>query len=84
MKTKRPKIHPADEFAAKVIADAVEWTAFVYPGRRISTRHASREKAREEASKMADKYKRPALVYAVTEKGQSALADTIKPSPRAA
>lgn len=75
--TKRP--HPADEFNAKVIADAVEWTAFTQAGGRITERFNDRPAAEAAAQRLANQFRRPALVYAISAEGRSALAATINP-----
>lgn len=74
------KPHPADLFNGSVIANAVEWSAFTQAGGRLTRHFPSRVEARHAAQRMADEFRRPALVYAIDRNGHSAVADTIQPS----
>lgn len=74
------KPHPADLFNGSVIANAVEWSAFTQGGGRLTRHFPSRVEARHAAQRMADQFRRPALVYAIDRNGRSAVADTLKPS----
>lgn len=78
--------HPADDFEAKVIAEADHWTAFQMrgPTDRAKAKTATREEARAEALRMVREHPtRPAMIYAVTAAGRQALADTIQPERKA-
>lgn len=74
------KPHPADLFNGSVIANAVEWSAFTQGGGRLTRHFGSRVEARHAAQRMADEFRRPALVYAIDRNGRSAVADTVQPS----
>lgn len=78
--------HPADEFEAKVIAEADHWTAFQMRGptdREKATR-PTREEARAEAQRMVREHPtRPAMIYAVNAAGRQALAETVQPERKA-
>lgn len=74
------KPHPADLFNGSVIANAVEWSAFTQAGGRLTRHFGSRVEACHAAQRMADQFRRPALVYAIDRNGRSAVADTIQPS----
>lgn len=74
------KPHPADLFNGSVIANAIEWSAFTQAGGRLTRHFGSRVEARHAAQRMADQFRRPALVYAIDRNGRSAVADTIQPN----
>jgi hypothetical protein len=78
--------HPADDFEAKVIAEADHWTAFQMRGPRAreKSKCSSREEARAEGLRMVREHpSKPAMIYAVTAAGRQALAETIQPERQA-
>lgn len=77
MMPKRP--HPADAFNAGIVAAAIEWTAHMPAGERPTERFTDRSAAEAAAQRLAARFRRPALVYAVNAAGRSALAATISP-----
>ncbi|CAH1672367.1 MULTISPECIES: hypothetical protein [unclassified Chelatococcus] len=74
------KPHPSDIWSENVIAEAVEFTAFCQGGGRITQRFDNRTDAEAAAQRLADQYRRTALVYGISAEGRSALAATIHPS----
>lgn len=78
--------HPADDFEARVIAEADHWTAFQMrgPTDREKAKCSTREEARAEGLRMVREHPtRPAMIYAVTAAGRQALAETIQPERKA-
>jgi len=74
------KYHESDAYNDAILARAVLWTAFCQGGGRVKTEHETFGAAEESASSMAEKFKRPAIVYAVDSDGRSAVAKTIRPA----
>lgn len=78
--------HPADEFEARVIAEAVTWTAFQMRGPTDRQKHTgtSRDEAEAAGRQMViDHPSRPAMIYAVNAAGRQALVTTISPERKA-
>lgn len=78
------KPHPADDFAAQIIAEAAYFTAFVQiaPGQRLRAEAQTQAEAEEIGRQMAAEAGKPVLIYAVNAAGRSALAATIPAARR--
>ena len=70
------------EYEARIVADAVSWTAFLFVSRdrRFKTEHQTRDEATASARKLAQTYNKPALIYAISSEGRSAPIETIRPA----
>lgn len=79
MTARAKKPHPADIWTDNIVAEAVEFTAFCQGGGRITQRFDNRADAEAAAQRLANEYFRPALVYAVSAQGRTALATTVQP-----
>lgn len=78
------KPHAADEFEARIIAEAVLWTAFVQiaPFQRIRLEATNRPEIEAIGAALAAETGRSILIYAVNAAGRQALATTIPAASR--
>jgi hypothetical protein len=72
----------AGERDARLMAEALYWTAFVFEGRgqRHRIEKATRAEATSAAQELADRIGKPAMVYAINAEGHQALAAIIRPA----